>query len=151
MGQILQAIYFPQTDLLSEELGSHPSQVWRALLEGRDALKLGLIRRIGNGQTTDAWFHNWILRDERLSPIAQVRADAPRRVSSYIDSTSASWNMAKLEEFFLPMDVEVIRGIPLCTRIQQDFWAWHFEKNGIFTIRSAYRLLANVKKLEETG
>jgi hypothetical protein len=42
---------FTETDLLEAELGSHPSQVWRAILEGRDALKLGLIRRIGDSKT----------------------------------------------------------------------------------------------------
>jgi hypothetical protein len=93
-------VYFPQTELLSAKLGSHPSQVWRAILKGRDALKLGLIRRIGNMHDTDAWFHNWLPRDERLTPVVQLRVDAPRRVSSYIDNTGATWNQTKLEEFF---------------------------------------------------
>ena len=53
-------------------------------------------------------------------------------VTDYIDSTSAIWKQEKLEEFFLPMDVEVIKGIPLSTRNQVDFWAWHFERTGIF-------------------
>ena len=30
------------------------------------------------------------------------------------------------------MDVEVIRNLPLCNRIQDDFWAWNFERIGIF-------------------
>jgi hypothetical protein len=47
------------------------------------------------------------------------------------------------------MDVEVIRGILLCTQNQQDFWAWHFEKMGVFTVRSAYKVLATVKKSRE--
>jgi hypothetical protein len=102
-------------------------------------MKLGLIRRIRNGKDTDAWQHNWLPRDERLCPIAPRRSGVPRRVSDYIDHTTATWNMEKVEEFFLPMDVDVIKGIPLCMCNQEDFWAWHFEKNGIFTVRSAYR------------
>jgi LPS sulfotransferase NodH len=47
------------------------------------------------------------------------------------------------------MDVEIIRGILLCTRNQEDFWSWHFEKNGVFTVRSAYRVLVSVKKTRE--
>jgi hypothetical protein len=42
--RILKAVYYPGTDLLSAGLGNHPSQIWRAILEGRDAMKLGLIR-----------------------------------------------------------------------------------------------------------
>jgi hypothetical protein len=74
---------------------------------------------------------------------------SPSKVSEYIDHTSAAWNVQKLEEFVLAMDVEVIRGIPLCTRNQHDFWAWYFEKTVIFTVRSAYRVLANTKKMRE--
>jgi hypothetical protein len=40
-------------------------------------------------------------------------------------------------------DVEDIRNIPLCTKIQSDFQAWHFEKSGNFSVRSAYQMLDN--------
>jgi hypothetical protein len=129
--RVLKAVYFPGTEFLSASLGSHPSQIWRAILEGRDTLKLGLIRRIGDGTTTTAWSDNWLPRDTRLTPVAPIKADAPGLVSDYIDRSTAAWNVEKLQEFFLPMDVEVIRGIPLCMRVQEDFWAWHFEKWGI--------------------
>jgi hypothetical protein len=39
------------------------------------------------------------------------------------------------------MDVEVISGIPLSMRCQNDFWAWHYERKGVFSVRSAYRML----------
>jgi hypothetical protein len=31
----------------------------------------------------------------------------------------------------------------------EDFWAWHFEKSGIFSVRSAYRLLVSTKRVRE--
>jgi hypothetical protein len=31
--RMLKAIYFPESELLNAELGSHPSQVWRAIYE----------------------------------------------------------------------------------------------------------------------
>jgi hypothetical protein len=127
--RVLKAVYYPDADLLEAELGSHPSQVWRSLLEGRDAMKLGLIRRIGYGATTHAWRDNWLPREERMMPVAPRKQGAPQHVCDYIDNTTASWKEDKLEEFFWPMDVEVIKGIPLCTRRQEDFWAWQFEKN----------------------
>ena len=37
--RILKASYYPTTDLLSAELGSRPSQIWCAILEGWDILK----------------------------------------------------------------------------------------------------------------
>jgi hypothetical protein len=52
--QILKAVYFPNSNLLEATLGSHPSQVWRAIVEGRDVMKQGIIRRIGTGESTHA-------------------------------------------------------------------------------------------------
>jgi hypothetical protein len=39
------------------------------------------------------------------------------------------------------MDVESISNIPLSTQRQRDFWAWHYEKRGVFSVWSAYRML----------
>ena len=33
--RILKAVYFPNTNFLEAELGNHPSQIWRAIIEGR--------------------------------------------------------------------------------------------------------------------
>jgi hypothetical protein len=48
--RVLKAVYLPTSDILQVELGSHSSQVWRAIVEGGDALNLGLIRCIGDGK-----------------------------------------------------------------------------------------------------
>lgn len=37
--RLLKAVYYPACDFLQAPLGSRPSQVWRALIEGRDVLK----------------------------------------------------------------------------------------------------------------
>ena len=34
-------------------------------------------------------------------------------------------------------------------RVVQDWWAWHYEKTGYFSVRSCYRLLAMTKKVRE--
>jgi len=36
--QILKASYFPQCTVLEAQLGPHPSQVWRSILDGRDII-----------------------------------------------------------------------------------------------------------------
>jgi hypothetical protein len=98
--RVLKAVYFPNGDILSAELGSHPSQIWRSILEGMDALKIGLIRRIGDGLSTDAWVQNWIPRSERMLPIAPRKVNAPTKVSDYINHPLAEWNMRSLTNFF---------------------------------------------------
>ena len=52
--RILKVVYFPNGYILSAEFGSHPSQVWRSMCEGRYVMCVGLVRRMGNGRITDA-------------------------------------------------------------------------------------------------
>ena len=47
------------------------------------------------------------------------------------------------------MDIEAIQSIPLSTRRIEDRWAWHYEKNGVLSVRSVYRLLIATKMRRE--
>jgi hypothetical protein len=76
-----------------------------------------------------------------LRPMASTRPDHPEFVCELIDQTRGCWDRQRLLEFFHPMDVEAISNTPLSTRRQRDFWAWHYEKRGVFSVRSAYRML----------
>lgn len=128
--RILKSIYFPNGSILDAELGSHPRQIWRAVLEGRDVLKQGLIRTVGNGETTNIWADNWLPRAEMMRPYGSPSIDPPSKVSELIDHTSAVWDTEKLSAYCLPIDIPAIMRIPLCTADLQDSWSWYFEKNG---------------------
>jgi hypothetical protein len=113
--RVLQAVYFPGKDFLDAEVGSSPSRVWRAIIEGKEVLSQGIIRRIGTGETTKIWQMNWLPRDGLLRPVASHCAYPPRYVCELIDLASCSWDQHKLRQVFTPMDVEVIGNIPLST------------------------------------
>jgi hypothetical protein len=44
------------------------------------------------------------------------------------------------------MDYEIIKNIPLRTRRQTDIWAWHYDRKGVFSVRSAYELLVQTRE-----
>ena len=39
--RLLKVIYFPGSSLFGAQVGSHPSQVWRTIIEGKDFLNMG--------------------------------------------------------------------------------------------------------------
>lgn len=84
-----------------------------------------------------------------MRPYGCVSQNPPHLVSELINNTSATWMRDRLEQFFLPLDVLVIMGIPLCTRNVEDQWAWNFEKNGLFTVRSAYKMSVSTRTRRE--
>jgi hypothetical protein len=72
--------------------------------------------------------------------------EPPRLVSDLIDQPTMYWNRSLLHEAFLPMDYEIIENIPLSTRRQTVFWAWHYDRKGVFSVRSAYKLLVQTRE-----
>ena len=127
-------------------MGRHPSQVWRFIVEGIDTLKLGLIKRIGTGAGTNIWLDNRIPRDFKLWTVCAKSGNPPYRVSDLINNATPSWNVNLLEEHFFGIDKEAILNIPISSRVQPDFWSWHYEHKGVFTICSVYRLLRMTKQ-----
>ena len=113
--RILKAVYFPNSSILEARLGSHPSQIWRAIIDGRDVLAQGIMKRIGDCRSTRIWEDNLLPRDNMLGPLKSRVAEAPQYEHQIIDHTSASWKEDMIRDIFLPMDAATILAIPLCT------------------------------------
>ena len=76
--QILKAVYFPQGDLIEANLGSTPSEIWRSILDGREVLQLGLIRRIGTCSTTSVWHRQrFVSSDSHSKPYSALSDRKP--------------------------------------------------------------------------
>ena len=118
-------------------------------MEGKEILALGIIKRVGTGEDTDIWSDNWIPRDYKLRPLCALRADPPRQVAELIDPVTRTWNKQFLVEHFVGPDVDAILNIPLSSRLQDDFYAWHYDKRCIFSVKSAYRMLTGIKYQRE--
>ena len=144
--KVLKSVYFPSSDILSAPIGNNPSKTWRAIYDGIEVLKQGLIKRIGDGKSTLIWGCNWIPRTGMFRPLYSEKRNPPTFVSELIDHTSMTWKTEVVQHFFNQMDSEAILQIPLSMSKQEDCWAWHHERNGIFSVRSAYRMMIKAKK-----
>jgi hypothetical protein len=58
------------------------------------------------------------------------------------------WKEEVIREYFRDEDVHTILSLRLPTKPVEDFLAWNYEKSGVFSVRSAYRL-ANELAAEE--
>jgi hypothetical protein len=77
--------------------------------------------------------------------------EPPRQVSEFLDFSTARWNEEKLRHHMLPMNVDEILQIPICLRQHADFWSWHYDRRGVFTVRSAYKMLVSTEDTERHG
>ncbi|KAE8777846.1 hypothetical protein D1007_49347 [Hordeum vulgare] len=68
-----------------------------------------------------------------MRPYGARTDNPPQLVVELIDATSATWDITRLEEVCLSIDVTAILEIPLCTSNISDSWTWFLEKNGCFS------------------
>jgi ribonuclease HI len=143
--RVLRAKYFPRGKLLDTVVAGEASQTWRAIEYGLDLLKKGVVWRVGDGASIRLWRDNWLPRPFSMKPIGSTRSCRLRRVSHLIDQRLKTWDEAKVRKYFYQCDVEEILKIKLSPNIGTDWVSWYFEKSGLFSVRSAYRLAMREK------
>lgn len=70
--RVLKARYFPDTDFLHATVPKSSSATWHAIVAGRDALKNGLIKRVGDGSTISSWDDKWIPGTMSMKPLLKL-------------------------------------------------------------------------------
>ena len=62
------------------------------------------------------------------------------RVHELIDPVTGLWDEELIHANFWDIDAERILQIPLPRLDTSDFVAWHYNKNGMFSVKSAYHI-----------
>jgi ribonuclease HI len=145
--QVLRAKYFPHGDLLNVQERPGISYAWRSIIRGMQALKQGLIWRIGNGEQINIWGDPWIPNAATRRPSTPRGRNILTRVSHLIDPVTGGWDEQLVKDIFWEQDATLILSIPV--RIdQEDFLAWHPDGKGVFSVKSAYHVLKDKQDLE---
>lgn len=84
--RVLKGKYFPDTNFLDARAHRHASATWRAILAGREALNVGMIKRIGDGSTVSIWRDRWIPGLIAMKPSTHVGTADLNLVSDLIDA-----------------------------------------------------------------
>lgn len=137
--RVIKGRYYHDTDFLSSTRKKHASHTWRAILAGRDVLSRGLIKRVGNGNSTNIWTDRWLPNHFGGWPLTPADGQPVSMVSDLL-SENGQWDEDVLKQTFIPVDIAAILRTPVRSQYE-DVWAWEAEKHGIYSVRSAYRLL----------
>ena len=138
--RVLRAKYYPAGNLLDTAFIKNASPSWQGVMHGLELLKEGAIWRIGNGNQVKIWRDNWLPRHGSLKSSGRRTNSREKWVSELIDPVTRQWDIAKIRRIFHPRDAESVLSIKIPARPVDDMIAWHPEKHGLFTVRSAYRL-----------
>jgi hypothetical protein len=144
--RVMRGKYFHDKDLLCASNKRNSSHIWKAILHRTEALKKGLIKRVGDGSSINVWEDPWIPSHIGKKPFVGRPDSEVHKVSDLIEADLVQWNIDKITANFYEPDISAICSIPI-GRFTEDFWAWDLEKSGNFAVRSCYRLyqLRNIK------
>jgi hypothetical protein len=98
--RLLLARYCPDGDLMAAQEGPGISYSWRSIIRGIQALKKGIIWRVGDGEQIRIWDDPWIPRGQTRRPITPRGAVLLTKVSELIDPGTGSWDVQLLNDIF---------------------------------------------------
>ena len=150
--QVFKAKYFENSTFLEAELGKHPSFAWRSIMAAKNVVAEGTRWCVGNGNKIRLWEDKWLPTPTHFKPISpRTNLQEGSQVSSLIDQTLCTWKEDVVRNTFLPHEAEVILGIPLSSFPTEDRRVWSATANGLFSVRSAYRVAQRLQENENIG
>ena len=115
------------------------SYTWRSILKGFDLLKQGLIWRVGDGEGLNIWSDPWIPRNMSRKPITPKGGNLISKVNELIHPITGMWDSQLVQDTFWWEDARLILAILVHERLANRA-AWHFDRKGIFSVKSAYKV-----------
>ncbi|KAG2562686.1 hypothetical protein PVAP13_8KG400101 [Panicum virgatum] len=149
--RVIKGKYSPHGNFLSATRRKRSSETWHALLHGRDVLRRGLIKRVGPGNSINIWNDNWIPGALKLKPLLRQEHVIVEQVDELFIQGTRRWNEDLVRDSFVPWDAEEILKIKAGVRMVEDTVAWNYERTGIYSVRSAYRLLKADERQKEAS
>lgn len=141
LARILKARYYPRSSFMDAKEGFQPSYAWRSILKGREVLSKGLRWQVGNGANIRVFEDQWLPRAHSFKPIThQYEFGKDLYVADLINWEEGGWITPIVEEIFHPLGAEIITGMRLIDQSVEDEQIWHFTKDGIFSVRTAYHM-----------
>jgi len=135
--RVLRARYYPDGRLLNAQVKSGSSYAWQSVMAGLRCFKKGYIWRVGNGTQINIWDHHWIPGSHNLKILTPRGNNIIRTVDELINPVNATWVVYLVKSIFWAVDAVRILQTPI-THGREDYVAWHYNRNGLFTVRLAY-------------
>lgn len=140
LAQVLLGKYAKDSSFMECSVSASASHGWRSILEGREILRKGLGWAVGDGEKIKLWTDPWLSFEAPVAPIGPCsEAASVLRVSDLLCPISNTWDVMKIRSY-LPHYEEKILSIITSTTSVEDTLVWLFEKSGVYSTRSGYRV-----------
>jgi hypothetical protein len=137
---LLKEKYFPRGELVDTVFPADASPTWRVVEHGLALLKKGQIWRVKSGEKVQIWRDPWIPRPPSFKPSLKKGRARLRWVSQLMKPGTYEWDEQVINSCLYPHDAKEVLNIRLTHRAEEDIIAWYYERSGIFSVKSGYKL-----------
>ena len=107
---------------------------------------MGYKWKIGDGSQINVWSSPWIHTLRTLKPSTSSPPNMESlTVYDLLSSDMSSWNNNVVNNLFSIADALTIKDLPLHSRNFHDTHVWNHSVNGIYNVKSAYKLCMSMK------
>lgn len=104
-------------------------------------LAVGVRFQIGSGSTVSLWNDPWLPLPNTFKPFSSPMCGRESwLVEDIIDTDERTWLVTVIEDMFTEVEAEFILKIPLSLRPRADRIVWHYDRKGLFTVKSGYKV-----------
>lgn len=121
--------------------------IWRSVWESKSVLSAGLKWSVGSGENIKIYGQPWLGNDSNPYIISEPMPLENFKVSSLFYNGSRVWNIELIRDMFVARDQDCIINTKVHEQGSEDRLYWCKETSGVYSVRSAYRLLQAQKNL----
>ncbi|KAL0006082.1 hypothetical protein SO802_013643 [Lithocarpus litseifolius] len=146
LAKCFKARYFPRSSFIEAKESPGCSYVWRSLVAALPILKSGYCWRVGNGSSISVMGDKWIPNypTNKVLHLIHELVDE-MAVSELIDLELHVWKGELIMHLFHRDDATAITKIPLSRRAVSDSIIWMHNKNGMFSVKFAYKVAQRMR------
>lgn len=134
-----KARYFLLSNFIDAVESPNRSFVWRSIMAALPILKTGCCWRVGNGYSIRVHWDRWIPNHPTNKVLYLTNEESEGLwLSDLIDPKLHWWRRELIMSLFHIEDAKAICRIPLSRRDVPDRIMWMKNKNGLFSVNSAY-------------
>ena len=144
--RVFKAKFFPSCFIIEANSSSKGSFAWKSIIQATRVVEIGSVWRVGDVMSIKIRGDKWLPHPHGSYIASPVSILSPNSmVSALIDDDSHTWNSDLIQREFLSHEARIIMGIPLSIHNSPNRQVWFSSSQGVYTTRSAYRLLSSSK------
>jgi hypothetical protein len=137
--RLFKTRYFSRSDFLQSNIGHNPSYIWRSIWSAKFIVRDGHKWSIGSGHNISIWDQKWLVNGAVISkPPNLVEELHHLNVSDLFGDYDKHWNVNLVNSLFDTSVIDMVLSTPLFNSVNHDKIIWRYEKDEIFSVKSAY-------------